>query len=486
MSGYDKMTAEPMDRSRFPVDEWALRECRFDDADLGVTESLFSVGNGYLGLRGNYEESRDFHADGTFVNGFHETWPILHAEEAYGLARVGQSIVNVPDPKVIRLYVDDEPLQVSEADLLGYERVLDFRTGVLSRTLIWRTPSGKRVRVKSQRMVSFTQKHLAVMTMEVTLLDGRAPIQISSQLVNRQDRDLEHPSVESPSGTIADPRRASKFSRRVLVPQVSSIDEETGRIRLGYRSAESGMTIGTVVDHLLDPPDDVRIQAQMTEDEGKMIYRLQMEAGQTLTLTKLVSMHSAHHVPARELIDRAERTLDRVVEDGVGRLFTEQKEWLAEFWQRSDVEIPGQPEIQQAVRWNLFALAQATARAETTGIPAKGLTGSGYGGHYFWDTEIYVLPFLTYTSPYAARNALRFRVSLLPAARRRAQELCQKGALFPWRTINGEEASAYYAAGTAQYHIDADISYGVSQYVSATGDVDFHDATVVTEELARA
>ena len=183
--------SDPLDRSRFPVDPWALTETRFDSSDLGVTESLFAVGNGYLGLRGNYEESRDFHSDGTFVNGFHETWPILHAEEAYGLARVGQSIVNAPDPKVIRLYVDDEPLELSSADLLEYERTLDFRDGVLRRDLLWRTPSGKRVRVRSTRMVSLAQRHLAVMTFEVTLIDGRAPIQVSSQLINRQDRDIE-------------------------------------------------------------------------------------------------------------------------------------------------------------------------------------------------------------------------------------------------------------------------------------------------------
>jgi alpha,alpha-trehalose phosphorylase len=462
-----------IDRTRFPVDEWALIESRFDERDLGVTESLFSVGNGYLGLRGNYEESRDYHADGTFINGFHETWPILHAEEAYGLARVGQSILNIPDPKVIRLYVDDEPLHLSAADLVEYERRLDFRSGVMTRTLVWRTPSGKRVRVVSRRMVSFVQKHLAVMELEVTMLEGRGPVQISSQLVNRQDRDLEHPSVESPSGTIADPRKASQFSRRVLKPRFSSVDEATGRISMGYQTAESGMSIGAVVDHELSAPTQVHTQAHVGDDEGKMIYRLQMEAGQSLRLVKTMSFHTAGHVPARELIDRCERTLDRAAEEGLEEQYEQQRIWLDEFWARSDVEIPGQPAIQQAVRWNLFGIAQAAARAEAAGIPAKGLSGSGYGGHYFWDAEIYVLPFLTYTSPYASRNALLFRHHLLPWACRRAAELCQRGALFPWRTINGEEASAYYAAGTAQYHIDAAISYGVSQYVGATGDHDF-------------
>ncbi|HWJ66630.1 MAG TPA: glycosyl hydrolase family 65 protein, partial [Nocardioides sp.] len=164
-----------------------------------------------------------------------------------------------------------------------------------------------------------------------------------------------------------------------------------------------------------------------------------------------------------------------------------QEAWLADFWARADVEVPGQPELQQAIRWNLFSILQASARAEGRGIAAKGVSGSGYGGHYFWDTEIYVMPFLTYTMPWAARNALRFRYTLLDNARQRARELSQKGALYPWRTINGHEASAYYAAGTAQYHIDADIAYALSQYVGATGDDEFlcHEAVDVFVETAR-
>src|SRR5690606_15895407 len=133
----------------------------------------------------------------------------------------------------------------------------------------------------------------------------------------------------------------------------------------------------------------------------------------------------------------------------------------------------GQPHLQQAVRWCLFQVAQAAARADTQGVPAKGVTGSGYGGHYFWDTEIYVVPFLIYTSPGIARNVLRFRHTMLDLARERATELSQHGALFPWRTINGKEASAYFAAGTAQYHINADIVHSLIRYARATGDRHF-------------
>jgi alpha,alpha-trehalose phosphorylase len=460
-----------VDRSRFPADPWRLVEARFSAEDLGVTETLFAVANGYLGMRGNVEEGRESHSHGTFINGFHETWPIRHAEEAYGFARVGQTIVNVPDAKVVRLYVDDEPLLLPVADLVDYERSLDLRDGVLRRDLVWRTPSGKRVRVRSERMVSFAERHLAVMTFEVTLLDTAAPVAISSQILNRQDGQDEYHVRSASLGEGFDPRKAEQFAGRVLEPRTQWGDDE--RLVLSYRCHNSGMTLAVAADDHLETENEWDVRTQVDEDLAKHVFRVQAEPGKPIRLTKTVAYHTSRGVPSRELVDRCRRTLDRARDAGAAAQLADQRTWLDDFWARSDVEVGGQPEIQQAVRWNLFQLAQATARAEGSGVPAKGLTGSGYGGHYFWDTEIYVLPFLTYTSPRYARNALRFRYQMLDAARRRARELSQKGALFPWRTINGEEASAYYAAGTAQYHIDADVSYALVQYARATDDRDF-------------
>ncbi|PID53359.1 MAG: hypothetical protein CSA58_03875 [Micrococcales bacterium] len=176
-----------MDRHRFPLEEWRLLETGYDRSDLGTTESLFAVGNGYLGMRANPEEGRDSYEHGTFINGFHETWPIRHAEEAFGFAQTGQTIVNAPDAKTMKLYIDDEPLLLAIADLESYERSLDFREGVLRRHLVWVTPSGKRVRVSSTRMVSFAERHLAVMTLDIEMLDATAPVVVSSQIINRQD-----------------------------------------------------------------------------------------------------------------------------------------------------------------------------------------------------------------------------------------------------------------------------------------------------------
>ncbi|MGV8848890.1 MAG: glycoside hydrolase family 65 protein [Propionibacteriaceae bacterium] len=478
-------TQDPIDRTRFPVDPWALRELRYDARDLGVTETLFALGNGYLGMRGNVEEGRDAYAHGTFINGFHEVWPIHHAEAAYGFARVGQTIVNVPDTKTMRLYVDDEPLLLSVADLEQYERTLSFRDGVLSREVLWRTPSGKHVHLRSRRMVSLAERHLAVMDYEITMLDAAAPVAVSCEMLNRQDGEDEFHVTGQGLGAGFDPRRAASFNGRVFQP--TSKWEGGGRTVLGYSVTTSGMSLAVAADHSIETTDSYEVLAQVEDDWAKHVFRIQATPGTTTRITKVVSYHTSRGVPTRELVDRCRRTLDRVKESGVQAAFDGQRAWLDDFWLRSDVEIGGQPALQQAVRWNLFQLIQAAARAEGTGIPAKGVTGSGYDGHYFWDTEIYVLPFLTYTSPHFARNALRFRYTMLDAARRRAGEVNQVGALFPWRTINGEEASAYYAAGTAQYHIDADIAHAVSQYVAATGDVDFmaREAIDILVETAR-
>ncbi len=465
-----RITSDPMDRSRFPVDPWRLVELDHRPEDLGVTETLFAVANGYLGMRGNPEEGRDAFEHGTYVNGFHETWEIRHAEAAFGFARTGQTIVNVPDAKLVKLYVDDEPLTLGTADLEHYERTLDFRDGVLRRSLIWRTPSGKRVRVDSTRMVSMTQRHLAVITLEVTMLSGDAPLVISSQLLNRQDGKDEYHDAAQSMGEHRDPRKASGFEDRVLLPRLHFARDD--RMMLGYRCANSEMTIAVGADHRIDAPDEVETVLIDEEDLTKMVFRVEAREGNTIRLEKTVAYHTSRGVPVRELSDRCDRTLDRAGRHGVAHYLEEQQDWYSRFWESTDVQIEDEV-LQQAIRFNLFSLAQASARADQQGVPAKGVTGSGYEGHYFWDAEIYVAPFLSYTQPDVARNLLHFRTRMLPAARHRAREMAQAGALFPWRTISGEEASAYYAAGTAQVHIDADVAYALAQYVAASGDWGF-------------
>ncbi len=452
----------------YPAHEWKIIEKSFYPRLLSQSETLFSTGNGYIGMRGNFEEGAPVSQNGTFVSGFHETWPICYAEEAYGFAKTGQTIVNVPDGRIIKLYVDDEPLFLPTANLLSFERVLDMQNGTLDRELVWEMPSGKQVSVKSRRLVSFKERHLAAINYQVTLLNTTAPVVISSQLVtisnNRERED--------------DPRLARSFEGSVLSTRLSYA--QNLRVVQGFITKNSKMTLACGVDHVVTTDGSLTHQSSCTDDSGKVVFSSTLQPGKTLELTKYITYHTSRRIPPEELCDRAERTLDRALEQDFKVLLNDQRNYMDDFWQRSDITLRAGPtalktteELQQSLRFNLFQILQAAGRAEGTGIPAKGLTGQAYEGHYFWDIEIYVLPFLIYTEPRIARNLLKFRYSMLDKARQRAREVNQKGALFPWRTINGEEASAYYAAGTAQYHINADIMYALRKYVNATGDEDF-------------
>ncbi|MBD0283741.1 MAG: glycoside hydrolase family 65 protein, partial [Thermoleophilaceae bacterium] len=430
----------------YPTDEWRVRETRHSDRYFPRAETAFSLSNGYIGIRGSFDEGRPSWAPGTFVNGFHETWPIVHAEDAYGLARTGQTIVIAPDATVVRLYVDDEPLFVPTARLRRYERVLDMRDGTLSRELSWSMAAGKHVIVRSCRLVSLEHRHVAAIAYEVTVEDYPAPVVIVSEVLNRQDG--EHGGVHgSPRST--DPRLPTKLAHRVLNAEMACADG--ARVLLGYRTTNSGMTLGMAVDHVIETSASCDTAVSVEGDRAEFALTVDAQPAVPIRIVKFVAYQSSRSASPKELVDRCERTLTRVVRDGFDALRTSQRANLARFWDRADVRLdagPGSSRTQQAVRWNLFQVAQATWRAEGSGVPAKGLTGQGYEGHYFWDSEIYVLPFLAYTQPRIARNLLRFRHSMLSRARRRARELGQRGAMFPWRTINGEEASANYQAGT--------------------------------------
>ena len=447
----------------YPDEPWRLVERAFDERRLGWGESVFAVANGFIGIRGMHDEGRPVHEAGTLLNGFHETWPIVHAEQAYGFARTGQTIVNVPDATLLKLYVDDEPLHLPSARLLTYERVLDLRAGLLTRELVWSTPGGKRVTVRSSRMVSLEHRHLATIVHEVEV-DADAAVVVSSQVLNRQDAR----ALDEPRNGAADPRRTRPFPGRVL--NARSHVADGGRLITGFRTTASGMSMCVGVDHAIATSDHHRATTSWSEDVAKHVVTVDATAGRTLRIEKHITYHTSRVVPAEELVDRGLRSLDRALALGVERLHAGQRAELDGFWARADVEVDAGPRVQQAVRWNLFQLHQASYRAETAGIGAKGLTGAGYEGHYFWDADVYVTPFLTYTDARLTRNLLRFRHAMLPKARERAAELSEDGALFPWRTINGEEASSYYAAGTAQYHINADIAHAIGRYLDVRGD----------------
>ena len=453
----------------YPTDEWRLVETRCTDRYLKRAETIFALANGYMGVRGTPDEGRPSVSPGSFVNGFHETWPIVHAEEAYGFARTGQTIVKVPDATTLRLFVDDEPLHLPTAGLREYSRVLDMRAGTLVRELEWSTPAGKHVALRSCRLVSLEHRHLMAITYELVLGEHAAPVVLRSEVLNQEDLPEQGPLERA-----ADPRAGNELDARVLNCVVAEGEGE--RLLLGYRTTNSGMSLGVGVDHVIESAAPHEVSVSLDPDCAEVVLTLDAQPGVPIRITKYVTYQSSRSAPAAELTERCARTLDRAVRDGHDALLASQRAQLDLFWDRADVRVRtggGSARLQQAIRWNLFQLAQATWRAEGGGVPAKGLTGRGYEGHYFWDAEVFLLPFLSYTQPRIARNLLRFRHGMLNAARERAREMGQRGAMFPWRTIDGREASAYYAAGTAQYHLNADIAYAIRRYVRVRDDPGF-------------
>jgi alpha,alpha-trehalose phosphorylase len=465
----------PALRAAMPIDPWRLVSRRFSLESPTEAETLFSVANGYMGLRGTHEEGLPSNDPGLFLNGFHETWPIPYGESAFGFATTGQTIVSAPDGSVMRLYVDEEPLVLSESKVLDYERVLDMRSGMLERRVKFRTARGAVVSLHSQRLVSLHWRHLAAISYEVTLLSGMAELAIASELVTHLPRPKGHD----------DPRVGVRMDESALKPVANHCDGT--RVLLELRTRSSGIGLACGMEHSIDTELRHNVESSVEGDEGRVVFFLDAEPGVPARVTKLLGYHHADSAPAGDLVRRVNRTLDRAAGDGFERIAEVQRERLDFFWEQSDIEIDGPADIQQAVRFNLFQIRQASARVEGHGIGAKGLTGRGYEGQYFWDTEIYVLPCLTYTQPHVARRLLHFRYEMLGAARRRAQQLGHVGALFPWRTISGEEASAYYAAGTAQYHINAAISYAVRQFVRVTRDEEFlaREGVEILVETAR-
>jgi alpha,alpha-trehalose phosphorylase len=463
----------------YPIDDWRWVEGRFDPAFMAQSETTFSTANGYFGMRGGFQEGHPSFLHGTFVNGFYETWPIPYGEKAFGFAKTGQTMVNVPDGKILRLYVDDEPFAIEKSTMLHYERSLNFQRGTYEREILWETPGGKRVLMRSVRLVSFRERHVAAMRYEVTVLNARAPVVVVSELTDHTAAIHSHRMEQAGGAGVAipqedDPRLAKAFREQVLA--LERVDVDALRVTMGYQTKSSRMSLSCGMEHVVETQNAYTAKSSCPEHCGQVVFSIDAEPNKPFRLTKYLTYHTSSSQPPAELRARAERTLERTVLRGFEPLQEDQESFLQEFWDRSDIQIscPNiHPRLQQTVRWNLYQLLQATARVENAGVPAKGLTGQAYEGHYFWDMEIYVLPFLIYTAPRVARNLLIFRHGMLDKARERAAELNQKGALFPWRTISGDEASAYYAAGTAQYHINAAVAYSVKKYVEVTGDMEF-------------
>lgn len=444
----------------YEVDPWCLRETALHLDVLAQSESVFALSNGHIGWRGNLDEGEPYGLPGSYLNGVYESRPLPYAEAGFGYPEAGETVINVTNAKVMRLMVNDHPFDIRYGELRAHERVLDFRSGLLKRHVEWVSTGGCGVRMRSSRLVSFVQRSVAAICYEVEPLDEAIRVVVQSELVANE-------AIPPASG---DPRVSAVLEEPLVSESYTA--GESGAM-LVHRTAVSGLRVAAAMDHCIEGPTSLQVGAESFPDLGRVTVTASLEPGERLRIIKFVSYgwSAARSEPA--VRDQVAAALTVAVQSGWESLVEEQREYLDAYWERADVEVEGDDEIQQAVRFAQFHILQAGARAEERAIPAKGLTGSGYDGHAFWDTEAFVLPVLTYTAPKAAADALRWRHTTLPKATARACQLGLAGAVFPWRTITGTECSSYWPAGTAAFHVGADIADAVVRYVQVTGDVDF-------------
>ena len=444
----------------FGVDPWTIPEHELQLDLLAQTESIFALSNGHIGLRGNLDEGEPSGRSGTFLNGYHETRPLPYAEAGYGDPESGETMINVTNGKVLRLLVDDEPFDLRYGTVDRHTRTLDLRAGVLRREVHWRSPAGQGLILRTTRLVSFVQRSVAAISYEVETYNGPARIVVQSELIANE------PVPE----TTNDPRAAAAL-RKPLQGEWNGHHEL--RAGLAHITRASKLRVAAGMDHVISCPTEVVTGAESEQDLARVTFATDLEPGQCLRIEKFLAYgwSSRRSLPA--LRDQVDAALAAVRHTGWDELVASQRAYLDDFWAGADIELDGDPALQQAMRFALWSVLQAAARAEGRAIPAKGLTGRGYDGHSFWDMETYTLPVLTYVAPDAARDALLWRHSTLGLAQARARELSLQGAAFPWRTISGSECSGYWPAGLAAFHINADIADAARRYLAASGDADF-------------
>lgn len=463
----------------YKIEPWNITEEEFLLKNNYRNETTFSLANGYIGTRGTFEEAYDFDVEtgleGNFVNGFYESEYIRYGEWNFGFPTESQSLLNLPNAKIIKLFIEDEEFSMLTGEIEDYKRVLHMKEGRITRDLIWVSPKGKKVKISISRFISFNNKNLMEIRYKVTPLNFSGNLKFISAInVNVENHTRKtNPLVDY-----------GPFGKRLANDYIDSIRDE-----LYYEgttlNSEISIACGSV--NKISAENFIRKNFKNYEFCG-VSYEFYAKENEEIILDKFIAYSTSLDMNCEKLHGFIKAILSEAKEKGYIEAEREQKEYVEEFWRTADIIIEGDNTLQQGIRFNLFHLMQSAGRDGKTGMGAKGLSGEGYEGHYFWDTEMYVLPVFVYTKPDLAKKLLDYRYFTLDKARERARVLGHdKGALYPWRTINGEEASTYFPLGTAQYHINADIAYAFKLYVDVNDDFDYlkNKAAEVLCETAR-
>jgi alpha,alpha-trehalose phosphorylase len=451
-----------MTQNKLDSKNWQIVEDEFNLTKAPLYETLFALGNGYLGMRGTFEEGLDGIAtEGTFINGFYESAPIIYGEKFIGYAENKQTILNLANAKMIHLQIGEESFSLLSGKILAYQRFLDLRRGILHRSMRWQSPQGKEVQIEVDRLVLHTRRHVAAIRYRVTPLNFAGPVTLFSG-IDGAVRQSEHAED--------DPRLGTQFKSEVLQLIEKNTIKDTAL--MAHRTVTTQLSVACAIRHKIDAACECT-PYEANETIG-FKYALAGQRGVPNTLEKFMAYATSLETEASKISASAIREVEEASAAGFETLAEEQRSYLAKFWKTADIVIEGDDLLQRGLRFNMFHLLQSAGRDGRTAIAAKGLTGLGYEGHFFWDTEIYVLPFFLFTQPEISRKLLEYRYHILGEARKHAREMAHRqGALYAWRSINGAECSANFPTGTAQYHLNADIAFAIWRYFDATQDDDF-------------
>ncbi|MCR5252249.1 MAG: beta-phosphoglucomutase [Treponema sp.] len=464
---------------------------KFGKDSVQRNETLFTLANGNIGMRGDTEEKAGTFHKGTYINGFFDKESILYGETAYGYAKNHETILNLPDAKRIEMKINGAAFAIdgSSGKCTLNTLCTDLEKGTLTRECDWENGRDK-IHLHSERLVSFKHENCAAIRYCVKNTGNTSlEIEIAS-------------AVDITAGNILaedDPRIGAKFRHKPLEILSKNVEicgnsEENAKITFEAKTAKSGLFLSGNVQNLAKIDG---IPQKFVKNEGFLFENSQipyvftkatLQPGKEIILEKYITYcwkSESEGGDIKSLVNQAENECSVFAAAGFDTAVTEQKDFLSDFWNVARIKIDGDEKSEEALHFSLFHLLQSACRTGKAAIGAKGLTSEGYEGHFFWDTESYVCPVFTYTAPQVAKSLLEYRGHILPKAEERAAELNLKGALYPWRTIDGEETSAYYPAGTAQYHIDADIIFALNRFLNAHGDDLGFDQKIVEKMCAQ-
>lgn len=466
-----------MGANTYPIEEWVITEEKFLKEWNYRNETTFALSNGYIGTRGTFDEGYPFTVDegleGNFINGFYESEHIMYGEWNFGFPEKSQSLLNLPNLKKTKIVIDGDVFDLNQGEIINYNRKLLMKDGVVVRNVTWKSPNGKKVVAEFRRLVSLEKKNIMAIQIKLTPVNFSGKVELTTYLeagVENHTRKT-NPLIDY-----------GPYGKHLAVKELKA---EGDYLLYKGKVIHSGLSMAC---GSLTKCEGVIKNSEVLEEGASLTYELSVDEGKTYVFEKMIAYTCDFDIAEDKMIDFIKDELKKAMDLGYYEMEKLQKKHMDEFWSKADIKVEGDEALQQGIRFNLFHIMQSAGRDGRTGMGAKGLSGEGYEGHYFWDTEMYVLPVFIYTESELAKQLLNYRYDTLNQARDRAKILGhEKGALYPWRTINGEEASTYFPLGTAQYHVNADIAYAFKLYLDITGDDKFlvDEAAEVLVETAR-